>query len=383
MYELLIVDDEGEITQSLKRELRSWTREHDLVITTAADGREALAHLQDNGARVAIMLTDNRMPGLSGADLVRRARELRYPMISLILTGYTAKRDIESALSAGIFGFIVKPWDREDLRTQLGDALQTFFMRKRTAENERQMREEIQMAQEFQHRYFAVNVPEHTGILDIDYVRHTAAHASVGGDYLDIIRLTDDRLLFLVGDVAGHGLRATFLAAILKSMVFQDFVNRGEKATLDPAELMEWLNRRVFALGHSLSDLFVSFAALRVDVNSGEGVLSCAGSPFPLYVRNQSAENIGNEGIVLGINPEATYQNTEFRMDTGGCLFLFTDGITPQGLSGSGFREQDLEEYMVQLCSRADLDAVIPELPQVIGTPHLEDDVTLVRIRAH
>jgi YesN/AraC family two-component response regulator len=116
-FSVLLVDDEEDVRNALTRTLRreGW----DLHL--ASSGAEALEILER--VPVDLVLTDQRMPGMTGLELIKAVRE-RYPQVMrVILTGYAEFETIKAAVNeAEIFRFLTKPWDAEDLRLTLRSA---------------------------------------------------------------------------------------------------------------------------------------------------------------------------------------------------------------------------------------------------------------------
>jgi EAL domain-containing protein (putative c-di-GMP-specific phosphodiesterase class I)/CheY-like chemotaxis protein len=114
---LLLVDDEVNIVAALKRLLRPDGYE----ISSANCGEQGLEILAQQ--QVDVIISDQRMPGLSGADFLRQARKLRPDTIRIMLSGYTELQSVTDAVNEGaIYKFLTKPWDDEQLRTHLRDA---------------------------------------------------------------------------------------------------------------------------------------------------------------------------------------------------------------------------------------------------------------------
>jgi response regulator RpfG family c-di-GMP phosphodiesterase len=116
---VLLVDDEANVLNSLRRLLRPAGYE----IHTAENGEAALAHLESQA--VDLVVSDMRMPGMSGAELLAQVRKRWPTTMRVLLTGYS---DITSAVSAindgGIFRYVSKPWDDAELQTILTQALE-------------------------------------------------------------------------------------------------------------------------------------------------------------------------------------------------------------------------------------------------------------------
>ncbi len=118
---LLLVDDEPSILSALRRTLRSG----DYLIVTANDAAEALDALARHD--VGVIVTDNRMPGVSGIELLRQVKQ-RYPhIIRIMLSGYADFTSLSSAINSGeIFRFLSKPWEDEQLKTAVRDGFIKF-----------------------------------------------------------------------------------------------------------------------------------------------------------------------------------------------------------------------------------------------------------------
>jgi two-component system, response regulator, stage 0 sporulation protein F len=107
---LLIVDDDDTVRASLGDALRM----DGLRVSEAADGQEALDRLA--GDAVDLVLSDVRMPGLDGLELLRRLRE-RAPAVEVVLmTAYDDPPVLAAAARCGARGFLVKPLDLGNLR---------------------------------------------------------------------------------------------------------------------------------------------------------------------------------------------------------------------------------------------------------------------------
>jgi serine/threonine-protein kinase len=108
---LVLVDDEERILRSLAMLFRST---YELHVTT--DARTALEYVRTHP--VHVIISDQRMPIMRGADLLRQVREISPNTMRLLLTGYAELESIVSSVNEGeIFRFINKPWDAAELRS--------------------------------------------------------------------------------------------------------------------------------------------------------------------------------------------------------------------------------------------------------------------------
>lgn len=140
---LLMVDDEPNILNALRRSLRRSGHR----ILTAGSGAEGLAMLE--GEAVDIIISDQRMPNMTGVEFLRRAKA-RWPQtVRISLSGYTDLASISDAINEGaVFKFITKPWDD----TALLATVQEAFARKRTQDKTRQLQHALALANEEQTR---------------------------------------------------------------------------------------------------------------------------------------------------------------------------------------------------------------------------------------
>lgn len=114
---LLLVDDEANILNALMRVLR---REGYQIFT--ADNTELAFELLAQHP-VQVILSDQRMPGMSGTEFLERAKMLYPNTVRIILSGYTDLASITEAINRGaIYHFMTKPWDDDKLRSEVREA---------------------------------------------------------------------------------------------------------------------------------------------------------------------------------------------------------------------------------------------------------------------
>lgn len=118
-HSILFVDDEESILNSLVRIFRKEGYE----IFTAASGKEALEILEDND--VSLVISDYRMPEMSGVDFLSQAKEVQPDAIRIMLTGYADLQASIDAINKGeVYRFIAKPWDCDELKMTVKQSLE-------------------------------------------------------------------------------------------------------------------------------------------------------------------------------------------------------------------------------------------------------------------
>lgn len=134
---LLLVDDEENILAAMKRLLRR----EGYRLLTAASGEEGLEVLARN--EVDVILSDQRMPGMSGVEFLRRAKELSPGTVRMVLSGYTELQSVTSAINEGaVYKFLTKPWDDAQLKENIAEA----FRRKDMSDENLRLSEEVTVA---------------------------------------------------------------------------------------------------------------------------------------------------------------------------------------------------------------------------------------------
>ncbi len=116
---LLVVDDEPEVLQSVHDFFRL-----DYRVVTCNRGDEAVVFLQSDN-EIHVVMSDQRMPGMSGVEVLRHARRLRPEATRLLFTAYSDLKAVVDAINQGsVFRYIMKPWDPDELKTIVRQAVE-------------------------------------------------------------------------------------------------------------------------------------------------------------------------------------------------------------------------------------------------------------------
>jgi len=139
-YKILAVDDEKSSLHAIYRTLRK-----DFDIIQSMDAHSALEVLKKE--KVAVILADQRMPEMTGVELFKKALEIQPDAVRILITGYTdIEATIRSINEGQVFYYINKPWEPEDLRLIVRQAVEQYRLReenKRLLEELRQVNERL------------------------------------------------------------------------------------------------------------------------------------------------------------------------------------------------------------------------------------------------
>ncbi len=130
---ILFVDDEPQILETMKLIFRGWH------IATTTSPKDALQRLQSEP--FGVIVSDQRMPEMTGVELLKEAKKLSPKSVRILLTGYSELNNIIEAINSGeVYRFIIKPWDNEKLKATILNAC-------KIAELYVDSREEVERAQ--------------------------------------------------------------------------------------------------------------------------------------------------------------------------------------------------------------------------------------------
>lgn len=353
---ILIVDDEISILKLLE-----YTFNPDFRVLTASGGAEGLEILEKED--VALIIADQRMPGMTGSEFLEKSIAIRPDAIRMVLTGYT---DIDSAIQAinsgRVYRYLTKPWEDEELRINVKRALETYDLqqanrrllealkeanahleekvRLRTAEIE----EANQQLREAQHRVeqdlalaeriqrTLVPPPVHRSDLEIETIYEPMI--GIGGDYAQI-HLEKEKVFLAVCDVTGHGIAASGVA----NRVHME-LERLVLAGASPSETLLAMNRFVYEQFADLG-MYMTMIVARLELPSRRLAWASAGHPPALLWRKRegTCERLCASAPLLGVEPELRGGAKEeaVEMAAGDRLVLYSDGLTEARDTGGQF----------------------------------------------
>ncbi len=385
-YNLLIVDDEVSNLQKLRR-----TFFGDFRIFEALSGRDAIELLRKQD--VDVIITDQRMPGTTGIDVLRESLLLQPEAVRIILTGYTEIDYLMDAINEGqVHRYITKPWEPFSLKQTVMQDLELVHLKR----EHRLLQEQVRIARQVQSRLFPQKLPE---IPTLDYSGVCQPAGEVGGDYYDVLKVSSNQYCLAVGDISGKGISAALLMASLQALVRSHASQTRENL----AAVVTEVNRLLCSMTEE--NRFATLFCAVYDDSKRQLTYVNAGHNPPLLFRrgtsgpeiqpvDSSASGAGSNGIlrlegsgaVLGMFPEGAYLQHRLPLGPGDTLIVYTDGITEaQDLQGREYGEKrltDLVRSKISL-SPADLqDQLLANVKHFAGEVSIRDDLTLLLVRA-
>lgn len=278
-----------------------------------------------------------------------------------------------------------EPYTPSDLRllhsvgTQAGLALEistlVHSLASEAARRERIDRE-IEIAREVQERLFPQQIPTLPGIS-----LHGACRPAqgVGGDYYDILSLDSGRLGLAIGDVSGKGISAALLMASLRASLRGMTMQNPD----DLALLMSRVNRLVYE--SSASNRYATFFFGIYDPATRLLRYVNAGHNPPYVLRHNELHALEGGGPVIGLLPDAPFEECEITLEPGDLLLAYTDGIS----EALNTQEQEWGEERMVAAARERLpeDAssilrhIVMEADRFVAAAPQHDDMTLLLMK--
>ncbi|MFZ1995541.1 MAG: PP2C family protein-serine/threonine phosphatase, partial [Solirubrobacteraceae bacterium] len=239
-------------------------------------------------------------------------------------------------------------------------------------ENERLYAEQRGIAQTLQHALLPDTLPQIPGIQTSARYEAGEEGVDIGGDWYDVIDLDGRRLLLVVGDVSGRGLRAATTMAELRYAI------RAYAAQRDgPAEILTKISRLVDV--QQTGQLATVLCAV-VDMHERKLSVTSAGHLPPLLLSNGDSRYLDAEvGVPIGVEAGTVYRSTTVAVPSDATLLAFTDGLVER-------RGESIDQGLDRLRTAATGDDVgLPELlarlVSEMANGRSEDDIAIVGVR--
>ncbi|MFL6195799.1 MAG: PP2C family protein-serine/threonine phosphatase [Thermoanaerobaculia bacterium] len=245
----------------------------------------------------------------------------------------------------------------------------------RRLEGERRFKHEMELLAKMQRGLLPRTLPRLPGY---ELAARSIIANEAGGDLYDVLSDDEGYVWIAAGDVAGHGYSCAIAQAMTKSAL-ASLIGRGRT----PAEVLRRADLVLRAAGPARS--FTSLALLRLRPETGEGLLSNAGHPYPLLAENGRLREIEMPALPLGKGPPRTYEDREIRIVPGGYLLLYSDGLfeaTDGDGEAYGFeRLRDALRGAEARSAEKILDGLIEDWRRHLRSARPIDDTTVVAVK--
>lgn len=378
---ILVVDDEPDLELLIRQKYRRQIRDRELTFSFAGDGLEALKRLSEE-PDVDMLLSDINMPRMDGLKLLSEVRELDRLLKVVIISAYGDIKNIRTAMNRGAFDFLTKPIDFGDLEATIQKTNQELgLLRQASALREKMvvLQRELDIASQIQLSVLPSRFPAFPDRSEFDLHATMIPAQEVGGDFYDFFLIDEDRLGFVIGDVAGKGVGAALFMAITRTMLRATAL-RGMGA----GECVSYAN--LVLTPDSLPGMFVTLFYGILDVRTGLVTYANAGHNPPYLVRTDGTQSMleSTKGLALCLLADFPYGEKAVQLEPGDNILLYTDGVTEaSNEEGEQFESERLEDCLsglarvpAQLCRD-----VLRSVTAFSGGIDQSDDITLLALQ--
>jgi serine phosphatase RsbU (regulator of sigma subunit) len=394
---ILLVEDDPALAGVLELAFRD-ADAVDFVIKREATLEAAIALLA--WREIDVILLDLNLPDSRGLETFSKIQRVAPELPVIILSGLADEALAMETVRAGAQDYVVKgsmslpvlvravryALERERLQRQLAD----YAWQLRT-QNEK-MKAELDLARDIQQAYLPLG--------DADFPRHAAANSALlhvhsriqpatqlGGDFFDILEVSDSQVGIFIGDVMGHGAGAGLVAGILRGLIEEARPWAG-----NPGMFLSELNCGMRSvLCHTRWPIFATAFYLIADLAKEELRYANAGHPCPLF-RDQLTGEVGalawqpgERRAALGLFDDISYATTCRTLRPNDLFILYTDGLceatSPDGMIfGTDRLFSDVREQGHRPTSEL-FDFLLEDAKAFSACETFEDDVCMLGIQ--
>jgi len=309
-YTVLVVDDSG----ANRAFLASILEEDGYRIAQAADGEACLEAAMTE--RPVLILLDVVMPGIDGFETLRRLKaDPATRRIAVIML--TSLGDQESKLKAFDFGavdYIVKSANEAEVRARVRVHVRLAKANEELVEARAESLKQIAAAQ----RSLLVDPAD---LPEAKFAVYYRSLHEAGGDFYDVVPVSDGVSFYLMADVAGHDVGTSYVTPAVKVLLKQ-CATPAHSVEESLAYLNGVLSKTV------LEDNYLTAFALRINRRAGKAVFAAAGHPPALYMPASGPVSLAEcENPFIGMLEDSIYRAETIEVREGDRFLLYTDGL--------------------------------------------------------
>lgn len=337
----ILIAEDDRVSQTV---ISEFLKKSGYDVTCVESGDEAWEQFQKTPFRIVI--TDWRMPGLSGLKLCKMIREYSEADYTYIIM-LTANTNNASGLAAGADDYVRKPFDPDELRFRIKAGIRVLELedklhqqiallndaQSKLADAHQRLQSELCAASDMQRSLLPKPLPPGEAIR---FEWSFEPSSDLGGDLFNVQRLNDNRYALMMTDVCGHGVKPALLAVALHYVLdnrFQNTPTFGDRVSADdrslmvpPADLLSRMNLQ-FPMDTEMGQYFTMFYGV-LAADTGEFQYSTAGHPTPILIpEDGQIRQLKGTGVPVGLHSEPDFETESVVLKPGDRLFLFSDGL--------------------------------------------------------
>ena len=390
--EVVIIDDDEMVNEVLKFILDDEYRVYNYY--TAEDALQSDVIMQAD-----VIVTDVNLPGINGLEFIQKVHEINESIPIIIITAYNDIEIAISALKAGAFDFILKPFKNDQIALAVKRAYERYKLIKeninlvgelklKNNELEKlyaqlqtrsvQIENELDIASNLQQCLFPISFPEIKGFSF--YLKFKPVE-KISGDFFDFIIHDGKHFSFIFADVSGHGVPAALYSAIVKTAISSIVTH--EKS---PSEIMNEMNQFLIQTQKTMSYNYAAIFLAHINLDNHRIEYINAGLPAPIIIHNDGdAIRLGTTGPFVGIFDTSLYTTKSVKLLAGDKLLFFSDGAFEcpdkvDRILGEKQFQQLIDEYRTLEINEL-IEFLFKRVQEFCGYDRFVDDVTMLGMK--
>lgn len=374
---ILYVDDEEDNLTVFKSTFR-----RDYKIHLAKSGEEGIEILKNN--EVQLIITDQRMPEMTGIQFLESVIPDYPDCIRVILTGFSDVEAIIEAINKGrVYRYITKPWNKDELRLTINNAFENFELKEKNKNLIEELKEtNEQLEHKVIERTQKIEAQKNEMTDSIRYAKRiqNALHPPcqliaenlndffilnkprdiVSGDFYWMAE-KEGKVVVAVSDCTGHGVPGAFMS-MLGIAYLNEIVNK--TITLRANEILNQLRGNVIRSLHQTGKKDEAREGMEMAlciIDFEQGKVQYSGAFNPLYlIRNKELIEFKGDKMPIGIynDEEESFTNQKIDLQKGDALYMFSDGFVDQigGPRRRTFRSKYFKELLLSNSDKTMID---------------------------
>lgn len=401
---VLIVDDDLLVLKALEETIKQDVEQ----VFVASNGLDALKIIRER--QIALILCDQRMPGMSGTEVLEEVFDLQPDCIRIIITGNSDEKNTIEAINKGhVHQFILKPWDDNQLRQSIHNGLEQYGLVRRNkrlqalllekhkalAESHANLRKNLQLGAMIHETLLRGNIPSDIPGFSIDAA--SIPSDEIDGDFFDFYQPVPGVLDVVIGDVMGKGIPAAVVGTAVKTQLIRfatpfseakvfNHLSQWDDDILTPWQIISNVQKEI---GFKLIRLeyFVCLFYGRFNLKKKVFTFVDCGSAKPIHYRSKQkkAVELKGQNFPLGMIDNEQFLNLDVHFVEGDFFVFYSDGVTESRSSDREFFgverlialiEQHAEDNASEL-----LQKIKESVLEFAEKDHFDDDLTLIVIK--
>lgn len=383
---LLVVDDD----QAVRDSVVAYLEDSGYSVLEADNGEAALALFEREA--LDLVICDLRMPVMDGLTLLRRIMEVTDEVPVIVVSGAGVMSDVVDALRLGASDYLMKPIvDLGVLEHSVERALERSLLVRENyryrveleARNQElqnhvdRLKLDLQAGRAVQQRLLPEKPLERGGYR----INHRMVPSSyLSGDLVDYFPIPDERLVFYVADVSGHGASSALITLLIKNQIdrLRDEMDTGSSdMVLHPAQVLALINQELLKTqtGKHATVFYGVLDTARCRLNYA----SAAHFPAPVLGMQHSVQALQPENMAVGLFEDVDFSGHEVALDGFERLSVMSDGVL-ELLDDPSLQEK--EAHLLELGADASHTMLnfLAQMTERGKTQAVPDDITVLTV---